>query len=88
MWATGSTSLMAKFPVLGGVECLTLIVDHDRNRAGEEAARETEARWRAAGREVRLRQPNQLGDFNDALAGDANEAAGREPRGNDGEARP
>jgi putative DNA primase/helicase len=70
MWATGSTSLMATFPVLGGIEALTVIVDHDRNRAGEEAAREAEARWLAAGREVRLLRPKWFGDFNDR-AGDA-----------------
>lgn len=70
MWATGSTSLMAKFPVLDVIECLTIFADHDENRAGEEAAREAEARWLAAGREVRLRRPNQFGDFNDAIAED------------------
>jgi hypothetical protein len=71
MWATGSTSLMAKFPVLGGIEALTMIIDNDQNRAGEEAAREAEDRWRAANREVRLRRPNQIGDFNDAVVGEA-----------------
>jgi hypothetical protein len=71
VWATGSAALMAKFPVLSGIEYLTLVVDHDRNRAGEEAAREVEARWLSADRAVRLWQPYQFGDFNDALAGDA-----------------
>jgi Toprim domain len=71
MWSTGSTSTMAKLPILGGIECLTVIMDHDRNRAGEEAAREVEARWRAAGREVCLLRPKQFGDFNDAVRGEA-----------------
>ena len=70
MWATGTTALMAKFPLLGGVECLNVIVDHDRNGAGERAAREVEARWRRAGREVRLLRSDQLGDLNDIIAGD------------------
>jgi putative DNA primase/helicase len=29
MWSAGSTGLMAKFPVLRGIEALTLIADHD-----------------------------------------------------------
>ena len=66
-WATGSTALMSKFPVLSGVECLNPIVDHDRNGAGETAAREAEARWRPAGREVRLLRSDAHGDLNDVL---------------------
>jgi putative DNA primase/helicase len=67
MWATGSTSLMAKFPVVSGIEALTIVADHDRNGAGERAAREAETRWRGAGKEVRLLQATALGDLNDVL---------------------
>jgi putative DNA primase/helicase len=67
MWATGSTALMSKFPVLSGVECLNLIVDHDQNGAGEKAAREAEAHWTRAGREVRLLRSDAPGDLNDVL---------------------
>ena len=71
MWAAGSTALMAKFPVLSGVEALTVIVDHDANAAGERAARELEARWLDAGRKVRLLRSDDYGDLNDIIAGDA-----------------
>jgi hypothetical protein len=67
MWATGSTAPMSKFPVLPGIECLNLIVDHDPNGAGEKAGREAEARWRSAGKEVRLLRSNAPGDLNDVL---------------------
>lgn len=67
MWSTGSTALMATFPVLPAIEELMIFADHDENRAGEEAARACERRWRGTGREVRLWRPNQLGDFNDVL---------------------
>ena len=67
MWSTGSTALMAKLPVLSGIEALTVFVDHDDNAAGEKAAREAEERWLGAGREVRLLQPDQLGDLNDVI---------------------
>ena len=67
-WSTGSTAQMSKFPVLSGIEALSAIVDHDRNGAGEKAAREVEARWRAADREVNLFMPPASGDdLNDAL---------------------
>ena len=52
VWSTGSRVLIAKIPLLGGIEALNVIVDHDRNGAGEKAAREVEARWLGASREV------------------------------------
>ena len=67
MWATGSTALMSKFPIVSGIEFLNLIVDNDLNGAGERSAREAEARWRAAGREVRLLRSDAHGDLNDLL---------------------
>jgi hypothetical protein len=69
VWSTGSTSVMSTFPVLAGIEALNLLVDYDRNGAGERAAREAEVRWRSAGREVNLLRPISCGDFNDVLAG-------------------
>ncbi|MGO9428338.1 toprim domain-containing protein [Rhodoblastus sp.] len=69
MWSTGSSGLLANFPVLSGIEALNVILDHDANGAGEKAAREVEARWLAAGREVRLLRSDAPGDLNDALKG-------------------
>src|SRR5580700_9845295 len=37
-WSTGSTSQLASFPLLSGIEALNIIVDHDHNGAGEKAA--------------------------------------------------
>jgi hypothetical protein len=67
MWSTGSTSIMAKLPVLSGIECITIIADHDENGAGERAANEAGQRWREAGREARVWTPPDRGDFNDLL---------------------
>jgi hypothetical protein len=67
VWSTGSTALMASFPVLAGVDRLNIIADHDENGAGERAARAAEARWRGAGREVRVFRTEQIGDLNDAI---------------------
>lgn len=65
LWATGSTVMMAKLPVLNGIECLTILADNDENGAGVKAAIEAGQRWRAAGREVLIFEPLEPGDLND-----------------------
>jgi hypothetical protein len=58
------------FPVLSGVETLTLLVDNDANGVGQEAAAECARRWSEAGREVTRLTPHERGaDFNDILTG-------------------
>jgi hypothetical protein len=55
---------VADFPVLPGIETLTVAVDHDW--PGEKAARQVTERWHAAGREVLLFEANNRGaDLND-----------------------
>src|ERR1700722_6747022 len=71
MWATGSTAIMAKFPVLSGIKALTIIADHDANGAGERAAAEVASRCREAGKEARVWRPKSIGDLNDILIGGA-----------------
>jgi hypothetical protein len=72
-WALGSAGAIRAFPMLGGIDSLTVLVDHDnpdRNgrQAGHEAARECCERWIAAGREVRCVVPRRLGaDMADLL---------------------
>ena len=66
LWATLSANAMAIFPVLAGVEALTIFADNDNSGTGEQAARECAARWREAGREVRVFMAPQVGaDFAD-----------------------
>ena len=69
MWSVGSTAIMAKMPVLAGIESISVLADNDANGAGEKAARELYLRWRAAGREASVWKPNSLGDLNDMLMG-------------------
>lgn len=67
-WAAGSAVNMAAFPVLPGIEALTLLVDHDANGAGQDAAAACARRWLAAGREVIRLTPKTVGaDFNDIV---------------------
>jgi putative DNA primase/helicase len=56
-WALGSAGAIRNFPVLNGIDCLTILVDNDetdRNgrQAGQQAATECWRRWKDAGREV------------------------------------
>jgi hypothetical protein len=67
-WATGFDGNMAGLPLIAGVDCLTLLVDHDISQAGERAAAKCSERWTAAGREVIRLVPRQTGaDFNDIV---------------------
>jgi hypothetical protein len=54
--ATGFAGAITAFPVLPGIEALTILVDNDTpkdgRRAGPEAAMECAKHWVAAGREV------------------------------------
>lgn len=54
VWACGSDNGIASFPVLPGIECLTIWSDTDPNRAGLNAAEECQKRWLAAGQECRI----------------------------------
>jgi putative DNA primase/helicase len=66
IWATVSADNLATFPVIEGIESLTVAVDHDK--AGIAAFNAVAARWLAAGREVREWKPPEHGqDINDWL---------------------
>lgn len=52
VWACINVAGVASFPVLAGIDALTIAVDHDSSGAGQRAAAECAARWREAGREV------------------------------------
>ena len=73
-WALGSAGGIAKFPILSGIESLTLIVDNDQ--ASRAAARECGDPWREAGREVVLIVPRRHGaDMADILASEVRHAS-------------
>jgi len=66
VWAAIDAGNLAAFPVLGGIEELSVAVDRDP--AGERAADELAHRWITAGRRVRLVKP-KAGDLNDVATG-------------------
>ena len=59
VWSTIDAGNLSHFPLLVGIECLAVFADHDD--AGLRAAHECALRWRAAGREVRVRTPTLAG---------------------------
>jgi hypothetical protein len=63
IWALGSAGGISRFPVLDGIEALTIFADQDET--GTAAARTCADRWAAAGREVRIATPHN-GDWLDA----------------------
>jgi hypothetical protein len=68
MWVLGSAGAIASFPVLSGIECLTILTDNDKANAktgktpGQNAAKECSQRWTDAGCEVRRIVPNTVGE--------------------------
>jgi putative DNA primase/helicase len=64
VWAAASAGAVRAFPVLPGIECLTVFADADG--PGLQAARACCRRWADAGREARMLAP-PAGDWNDAL---------------------
>ena len=65
VWALGSAAAVAAFPILGGVECLTLLRENDDASAC--ACEACAGRWHAAGREVIINWSLRGKDLNDAI---------------------
>jgi hypothetical protein len=66
IWACGSLGMLTAFPVLPGIEWLTIFADPKPHEI--EGARTCATRWSAAGREAVVRMPGLRGDWNDVLA--------------------
>jgi putative DNA primase/helicase len=67
-WALGDARNVRYFPVLPGIECLTIIVDNDESGTGQGAALECSSRWTSAGHEVFRVIPDRCGeDINDIV---------------------
>lgn len=66
-WASGSSGAIETFPILTGVEALTILCEDDDTGANERAVAKCSNRWLAAGREVLTVKPIHGGDANDAL---------------------
>ena len=61
-WSVVDAAGIAKFPVLSGIEALTILVDNDQSGTGQRRAIECSERWTKAGREVLRVIPRRTGD--------------------------
>jgi hypothetical protein len=71
IWAMSTAGGIERLPVLAGVKNLVIFGDRDGepHYTGEKAASRCASRWRALGRKVEVRLPEELGDWNDVLTG-------------------
>jgi putative DNA primase/helicase len=65
VWAAGSAGAIKTFPVMDGIEALTIFADADDSGVGIEAARSCATRWSDAGRKVDIHKPPAGTDWND-----------------------
>lgn len=65
IWSTQGAGTMAAFPVLPGIETLTIFADN--GKAGQCAAQACADRWTAAEREVVIRTPRNDADWDECL---------------------
>lgn len=70
-WALGSTANIAAFPVLDGIETLTLLGELGDGGASDRACTEVGTRWHRAGRSVDIITPKIGNDLNDVVKGGA-----------------
>lgn len=66
-WALGSGGAIAAFPVLPGIDALTILAEIDATGANARAVKTCGTRWRGAGREVIVVWPKSGSDINDAI---------------------
>jgi hypothetical protein len=62
VWALGSAGAIGPFPVLAGIDALTIFAETDKKNA-----RACAQRWVAAGREALIAVPGIAGDMNDLV---------------------
>jgi hypothetical protein len=64
IWACLSAGTLAAFPLLAGIECLSIYADNDASGTGLSAAKTCAERWHKAGREAFIHIPVETGvDF-------------------------
>jgi putative DNA primase/helicase len=67
VWALGSAGAIAAFPVLAGIDCLTILAETDDRGANARGARRCARAWIAADREAAIVLPGIVGDLNDLV---------------------
>jgi putative DNA primase/helicase len=67
VWALGSAGAIGDFPVLSGIDALTILGESDKKGTNEANALACARRWRSAGQEAEIVFPAIDGDMNDLV---------------------
>jgi hypothetical protein len=67
VWALGSAVAIASFPLLSGIDALTVLAETDDSGTNADAIRTCGNRWAGADREMIIATPRVCGDMNDAV---------------------
>jgi hypothetical protein len=73
-WAVLSNTGIRDFPILSGIDALTIFLENDANRANAHAVEQCVARWQEVGRDVFRLRPDVGNDLNDELCAEAQHA--------------
>jgi putative DNA primase/helicase len=65
VWALGSTSGFASFPVLSGIDAISYLAENDANGASKTAISKSATAWRNSGRDALIIRPLIGNDLND-----------------------
>ena len=60
VWSATCAGGIDRFPVLSGIECLSLTIFSDDDEIGIKAAKTCAERWCSAGREARITLPKDI----------------------------
>lgn len=74
IWACADAGGLSGFPILGGIEAITILADHDRSGTGEKSAQLVGERWVNAGKEAACFRTCHWGDFADLIEGKSHAA--------------
>jgi Toprim domain len=67
VWALGSANAIGAFPVLSGIDALTILAETDDSGDNARNARKCARAWVTAGREASIVMPGIAGDMNDLV---------------------
>ena len=67
IWALGSAQAIGAFPVLAGIDALTIMGETDDSGDNAQNARTCARAWVTAGRETSIVVPDVPGDMNDVV---------------------
>lgn len=66
-WALGSAGAIGAFPVLSGIECLTIFEENDESGTSAREVEKCASRWHGTGKEILINRPIDGSDLCDVI---------------------